>query len=159
MYKYILIISLKYLTKNITPILKKKRINLMTEISKRMKLLLIIDTICAFIYGFLYLVIPEILAALNDPTYYDPHFWRLWGGLCIVFGIFGILMIKRAEWEGMKILWEFVIIWLIMMILVNIMTMFMIRRSAVNFASELFDIILISVLIVVNTYLYLQEGQ
>lgn len=131
----------------------------MTEISKRMKLLLIINTIAAFIYGFLYLAIPEILADLNDPTYYDPHFWRLWGGLCIVFGIFGILMIKRAEWEEIKILIEFVIIWLIMTNIINIATMFIIHRSAVNFASELFDIILISALIVANTYLYLQEGQ
>ena len=131
----------------------------MTEISKRMKVILIINTIIAFIYGFLYLVIPEILADLNDAPHFDPHFWRLWGGLCMVLGIFGLLMIKRAEWEGMKILWEFVIIWLIMMVIVNFMTMFTIRRSAVNFASELFDIIVIIALIVVDTYFYLQEGQ
>lgn len=131
----------------------------MTEISKRMKLILIINTIAAFIYGFLYLVIPEILADLNDAPHFDPHFWRLWGGVCMVLGIFGLLMIKRAEWEGIKILWEFVIIWLIMIVIIDLMTMFTIHRSAVNFASELFDIIVIAALIVVDTYFYLQEGQ
>ncbi len=131
----------------------------MTEISKRMKLLLIINTIIAFIYGFFYLVIPEILADLNDAPNYDPHFWRLWGGLLIVLGIFGVLMIKRAEWESIKILWEFVIIWLIMTNIINLATLFIITRSAVNFGSELFDIILIFALIVVGIYFYLQEGK
>jgi len=131
----------------------------MAEISKRMKLLLIIHVIIAIIYGFLYLVIPEIFSKLIDAPAFDPHVWRLWGGMLIVLAIFGVLMIKRAEWENIKLFWEFVIIWLIMVLIIDLVTLFAISRSATNISSQLVDIILVGVLIVVDIYFYMQEGQ
>ena len=131
----------------------------MAEISKRMKLLLIIHVIIAGIYGFLYLVIPEIFSKLVDAPSFDPQVWRLWGGTLIVLAIFGVLMIKRAEWENMKIFWEFIIIWLIMIFIIDLVTLFAISRSATNISSQLVDIILVGILIVVDIYFYMQEGQ
>ena len=131
----------------------------MAEISKNMKILIGIHIIIAIIYGFLYLVIPEIFSKLIDAPYFDPHVWRLWGGTLLILVIFGVLMIKRAEWENMKIFWEFIIIWLIMIFIIDLVTLFAISRSATNISSQLVDIILVGVLIVVDIYFYMQEGQ
>ena len=131
----------------------------MEEISKRFNILIIIHIIIAGVYGFIYLVLPEMFSKLSDAPNFDPHIWRLWGGTLLVLVIFGILMIKRAAWEKIKIFWEFVIIWLIMIFLIDIVALFAIPRSAVNISSQLVDIILIGILIIVDIYFYIQEGQ
>lgn len=131
--------------------------NSMAEISKNMKILIIIHIVIAIIYGFLYLVIPEIFSTLNDAPYFDPHVWRLWGGTLIVLVIFGVVMIKVAEWENIKVFWGFVIIWIIMILIIDLATLFTISRSATNIASLLVDIVILIVLAITDIYFYMQE--
>jgi len=71
----------------------------MAELSKFMKIVLIVSIIAALIYGILYLFVPDFYAGLNDPPAYDPHFWRLWGSICISLGIIGILGFVRNDWS------------------------------------------------------------
>jgi len=52
----------------------------MAEFSKEMKFVLIINMIVAFAYGIMYVFLPEAVYALNDAPYFDPHYWRLFGG-------------------------------------------------------------------------------
>ena len=74
----------------------------MVEMLRGLKIVVIIDIIVAFIYGFLYLLIPEYYAELSDSPTFDIHMWRIVGGTIIVLGIGAIIGLKRSEWESFK---------------------------------------------------------
>ena len=132
-------------------------LNNMTEISKRMKIVMIINIIVAFIYGFFYLIIPEAYSKLIDAPNYDPGMWQIFGGTLLILGIFGLIALKKNEWEYFKILVEFVILWDTMVLIINIVGLFTIPSSAVNIANALVAIILLIVLIILWIYSYFQE--
>jgi len=130
----------------------------MVEISKNMKIMLVVDAIAGFIYGIFYMIIPELYFVIKDSTNFDPQFWRLWGGTCFAFGIFCLIAIRRAEWENVKILVELGILWLILAVIVNFITIATVPLSITAYASQWFDNVVIIILIVANTYLYLKES-
>lgn len=129
----------------------------MAELSKFFKIALVIDIIAAFVYGTIYLFIPDIYRVLVDAPAFDIHFWRLWGGTCISLGIFGVIGIIRNDWDYLKIIIEFVIVWLIITVIINFISLP--GRSLTNLASEWTDIIVIIVLIVLNIYAYFKENK
>lgn len=129
----------------------------MVEISKNMKIMLVVDAIAGFIYGVFYLIIPEITSLIRESTYFDPQFWRLWGATCFAFGIFCLIAVKRAEWENVKILVELGILWLILALVVNFIILFTVPLSITAYASQWFDNVVIILLILANSYLYLKE--
>jgi hypothetical protein len=130
----------------------------MVEISKNMKIILIVDAIAGFIYGVFYLIIPELTSLIRESANFDPQFWRLWGATCFAFGIFCLIAIKRAEWENIKILVELGILWLILAAVVDFIVIFTIPLSITAYASQWFDNIVIIILIVANSYFYFKEG-
>jgi uncharacterized membrane protein YtjA (UPF0391 family) len=132
-------------------------VNKMAEMSNQFRIVLLFNIIVAFIYGFMYLVIPEITRVLRDATFYDPQFWRLWGGTCICLGIMGIIGLMRNVWEEVKILIEFAIIWLIMALIIGLWSFSLMPRTATGIASQWFDNILIIIIIAIDTYAYIQE--
>ena len=83
----------------------------MTEISKRMKIVLMINVIVAFIYAFFYLIITEAYSKLVDAPYYEPGMWQTFGETLLLLGIFGLIAIKKNDWEYVKILVEFATLW------------------------------------------------
>lgn len=131
----------------------------MAELSKFFKIILIINMIAAFIYGILYLFIPEIFAGLVDAPAFDLHFWRLWGGTCVSLGIFGIIGYIRNEWSTFKVIIEFVILWLIITVIINFVGFADITRSPTNLISQWTDIIIILILIIIDIYAYLRENK
>jgi len=129
----------------------------MAEMSKEMKILMIVNVIVSFIYGFFHLIIPEIYYQLSDAPVFDIHYWRLFGGSLLVLGIFGIIAVIRAEWEQVKITFEIAIFYLIMVFILNIVVFITITSSPTYFASQLIATILIITLIILNIYFYLRE--
>ena len=95
----------------------------MVEMSKGLKIILIVDIIVAIYYGVLYLLLPEFYSKMNDAPTFDLHMWRLFGGTIFVLGIAGIIALKRGEWEAVKPLMEVVILWLIMVAVLDIVWM------------------------------------
>ena len=130
----------------------------MVEISKNMKIMLVVDAIAGFIYGVFYLIIPELTSLIRESANFDPQFWRLWGATCFAFGIFCLIAVRRAEWDNIKILVELGILWLILAIIVNFIIIFTVPLSITAYASQWFDNIVIILLIGANTYLYLKES-
>jgi hypothetical protein len=119
----------------------------MVEFSKFMKIVLIINIIAAFVYGIFYLFIPEIYANLVEASDYNDQFYRLWGGTCVSLGIFGILGLLRNDWDRFKMLFEFVILWLIITEIINFASFAYIVRTPANLASEWIDVIVIILII------------
>ena len=82
----------------------------MVEMSKGLKIILIVDIVVAVYYGVLYLLLPEFYYQRNDAPAFDLHMWRLFGGTILVLDIAGIIVLKRGEWEAAKPLNEVVIL-------------------------------------------------
>ena len=131
----------------------------MAELSKLMKIVLGINILAAFIYGILYLLIPEIYGSLIDTPAFDAHFWRLWGGTCLSLGVFGILGIIRNDWSRFGVFMEFVIIWLLITNLLNLASFGYLNRSLTNAISELIDVIVIFIIIALDLYAIIQENK
>jgi len=131
----------------------------MAELSKFFKIVLIINILAAFVYGILFLFIPEIYAGLVDAPAFDLQFWQLWGVTCTTLGVMGIIGFIRNEWTTLKIIIEFVIIWLILAEIIDLISIVNPARSATNLASQWTDIIIILFLIILNIYAYLRENK
>ena len=129
----------------------------MAELSKEMKIVLIINMIVAFVYGIMYVFFPETVYSLNDAPYFDPHFWRLFGGALFAMGFPILLSIKNGDWVYIKLYFQFAIIFLIITALVNLTSIIYVTRSATNLVFHWLDNIVIILLIVFNTFFYLRE--
>jgi hypothetical protein len=131
----------------------------MAELSKFFKIVLIINIIAAFLYGILYLIIPEPYADMIDSPVLSIHFWRLWGATCMTLGVFGIIGLLRNEWTTYKVIMELVIFWLIFIEVLDFVFLFDPIHTTTSFSSQLIDVIVILILIVLDVYAYLRENK
>jgi len=126
----------------------------MAEVTKEVKIVLIIDAIASLIFAFLYLVIPETYASLVDPIVFDPYYWRAFGGTVLVLGIMSLIALKRAEGEQVKIIIEFAILWSVVILCLNIWELIVLPLSPTYRETTWFDSLLLIVLIMLNSYFY-----
>jgi hypothetical protein len=129
------------------------------ELSKFFKIVLVINIIAGLIYGILYLFIPNIYATMIESPSFSLQFWRLWGMSCLLLGVMGIIAFFRNDWTMFKMLFEFVILWLIGMNILNIIYLFDPSHNPTSFTSEITDVIIIFVLIILDIYAYLRENK
>ena len=129
----------------------------MVEMSKGLKIILIVDIVVAVYYGVLYLLLPEFYYQRNDAPAFDLHMWRFFGGTIFVLGIAGLIALKRGEWEAAKPLMEVVIMWLIMVALLDIVLLLTVSVSPTYMRSTSTTIVLLIILIIVNIYFYQRE--
>ncbi|MFX0060448.1 MAG: hypothetical protein ACFE8J_19290 [Candidatus Heimdallarchaeota archaeon] len=129
----------------------------MAEISKEFKIMLIVDIIVALIYGILYVFLPDFVYSTNDAPYYDPHFWRLFGGVILGIGIVVVYALIKKDWDDIKFFVFYVIIFLIITGIINISSALYVTRSATNILFHWLDNIVIIVLIVINAFFYVRE--
>jgi hypothetical protein len=126
----------------------------MAEVTKEVKIVLIIDAIASLIFAFLYLVIPEIYASLVDPIVFDPYYWRAFGGTLLVLAIMALIALKRAEGEQVKIIIEFAILWSVVILGLNIWELIVLPLSPTYTETTWIDSVLLIVLIILNSYFY-----
>ena len=131
----------------------------MAELSKGLKIILIVDIIVAMYYGVMYLLLPELYYSMNDAPAFDLHMWRLFGGTLFVLSIAGIIALKRGEWEAVKPIMEVVILWLIMVALLDIVWVLSAGASPTYVRSISTTIVLLIILIIANIYFYQREGK
>ncbi len=129
----------------------------MTELSKEFKIVLIINAIAAFFYGFMFLVIPDIYHELSDEPYPNVNLLRLWGGTITLLGIFALIAVKRGEWENGKIMIELAIAWLLVITIINLASFAYVKRSPTNIASSWSDVIVTFVFFLIDLYFYRRE--
>ena len=126
----------------------------MPEVTKEIKIILLIDAIAALIFTFLYLVIPETYARLVDPLVFDPYYWRAFGGTLLVLAIMALIALKRAEVQQVKLMIEFAILWSVVILALNIWELIVLPLSPTYTQTTWFDSILLIVLIILNLYFY-----
>ena len=118
----------------------------MVEMSKGLKIILILDIVIAVYYGVLYLLLPEFYYQRNDAPAFDLHMWRLFGGTIFVLGIAGIVALKRGEWEAAKPLMEVVIMWLVMVAVLDIVLLLTVSASPTYIRSTSTTIVLLNII-------------
>jgi len=133
----------------------------MAELSKETKLVCMINIIIAFIYAFLFLVIPEAYRQMSDSPelIYSPITWRQLGASILILGIGGVLTFKRDDWDKAKLFWEISIIWLTLMLIINIWGMIAYPGSATAVANNVVAVIVLIVLILLNIWVYYRESK
>jgi hypothetical protein len=129
----------------------------MAELSKEVKIIFAINAIPCFIYTFLFLVIPDTYAQINEEVMYNPISYRQIGASMLILGIGNVLAIKRDDLEKAKIFWEIGIIWVLLMLIIGIWGAFAIPGTAAAQASTWIGNTILIVLLVLNIYLYYRE--
>ena len=79
----------------------------MTEIKKLTKIVLIVDTILWFIFGILLTFLYDM--AMNPEGWTNPYLPRMFGGVNLISAIFAILMLRKKEWEEIKLTFAYFI--------------------------------------------------
>jgi hypothetical protein len=105
------------------------------------------------------MIIPDITNAQTDGPYYNPAFYQLFGGTCFAVAIVCLLALKRGEWEDIKAIVEFGIIWLIFVLIANLWSFAYMPYSATAIANQWFDITVVSLFIIINVWVYLRESK
>jgi len=134
---------------------KLKVKNKMTGLSKGAKFNLVINIIAAFIYGSIFLLIPDLYEQYTDSIYHHPPLLRLWGGTMILFGICGLIALKRDEWDTVKLFWELIILWELMVVILNLASFAYAPYTPTFLATNIFNATIVAILAVINIYFYL----
>ncbi len=90
----------------------------MTEIKKITKISLIVVAIIPFLFGVMLVFLWDII--LNTEGWTNPLHPRAFGGLCFLGSIFAIVMLRKKEWEEIKLTYMFLYSWFIPVILVEL---------------------------------------
>ena len=79
----------------------------MTEIKKFTKIVLIVDTIMWVLFGVMLTFLYDL--AMNPEGWTNPYLPRMFGGVNLISAIFAILMLRKKEWEEIKLTFEYFI--------------------------------------------------
>ncbi|MDX1798459.1 MAG: hypothetical protein R3255_07410, partial [Candidatus Lokiarchaeia archaeon] len=79
----------------------------MAEIKKLTKITLVVDTIIWFLFGVMLTFLYDM--TLNPEGWTNPYLPRLFGGVNLISAIFAILMLRKKEWEEIKLLFGYFI--------------------------------------------------
>ena len=129
----------------------------MEEITKKLKMVLFLNSIAAFIFMFLYLIIPELYFTLVDGLVFDPYYWRAFGATLLVLGIFGMRAAINGQQEQAKFMLEIAISWLILILCLNMWELFVLPISPTYRITTWLNSIILVVLILINLYVYVRE--
>lgn len=132
----------------------------MEDVLTKLKILLIIDAVAAFIFCFFYLFITDIyLLDLTDWSYPDPYYPRAFGGMLLVLGIFALLATRKENWEHIKIYVELTISWMIIILILNILELIFINITPIYMFHTIINSIILILLIVANIYYYFRQAK
>jgi hypothetical protein len=130
----------------------------MTEIRKLTKITLLLDALAGIIFAFLYLVIPDIyIYNLTQWPFNDPVYFRLFGGTLLVIGLFSLMAYFKKEWEEVQLFFQFGLLWLLMVLIINSLELALLTLPAMSFANTLFNTILVAIYFVLGIYCCMKQ--
>ena len=126
----------------------------MTVITKRLKILLVINAIIGLSFAFFYLVAPYYYLSLIEWPFFDPYYSWAFGGVFLILSSFLLRSIKRNNWEKCKSVLEITIAWQILILILNILSLLFIPTSIFSIITTWISNILFITLIGLNISLY-----
>jgi len=79
----------------------KELIKKMTEIKKLTKISLVVDAIIWLIFGILLLFLTDMLT-VDLTGWTNPLHPRAFGAICLISAVFAVIMLRKKEWEEIK---------------------------------------------------------
>ncbi|MHA1240811.1 MAG: hypothetical protein ACTSQU_08435 [Promethearchaeota archaeon] len=126
----------------------------MTEITKRLKILLLINAIVGLSLAFFYLVAPYYYLSLIEWPFFDPYYSWAFGGFFLILSSFLLRLIKQNHWEKSKSFLEITIAWQILILILNIVTLIFIPTSIISIITIWISNVIFITLIGLNIYFY-----
>ncbi|MFW9819710.1 MAG: hypothetical protein ACFFE5_08880 [Candidatus Thorarchaeota archaeon] len=77
----------------------------MTEIKKLTKISLIIIAIVGFLFGTMLTFLYDM--TLNFESWTNPYYPRFFGGIAYLVAVFAIIVLRKKEWEEIKLTYTF----------------------------------------------------
>jgi len=129
----------------------------MTEIKKLTKIALIVDAIIWFIFGVMLVFLFDV--TLNHEGWTNPLHVRGFGGICFVAFIFVIIMLRKKEWEEIKLLYICLISMCISVIIVEaaVLVAFASTFMAATISQMIFDLIINAAKDVLSIVAYIKQ--
>ena len=94
----------------------------MTEIKKITKIALVYNAIVTFLFAILLILLTEFfLTPLTGWT--NPLSPRNFGGLCLLSAIFSVILLRKKEWEEIKLTYAFIFSFFTMTIPIELIVM------------------------------------
>lgn len=129
----------------------------MTEIEKITKISLIAYGIVTFLYGILYVFLTEMLTDISGWT--DPFHPRVFGGICFLSSIFAVIVLRKKEWEEIKLMYSYLFGLFIPTIIINI-TIFAVYAPTLNTGTIsifIMGLIFMCVLFALGVFSYMKQ--
>lgn len=94
----------------------------MTEIKKITKIALVYNAIVTFLFAILLIFLTELF--INPLTgWTNPLSPRNFGGLCLLSAIFSVILLRKKEWEEIKLTYAFIFSFFTMTIPIELIVM------------------------------------
>jgi len=124
----------------------------MTEITKKSKMLLLINSIIGLSFAFFYLVTPYYYLSLIEWPFFDPYYSWAFGGVFLIFSSFLLRSIKQNHWEKCKSVLEITIAWQILILILNIISLIFIPTPIISIITIWISNLMFITLIGLNFY-------
>jgi hypothetical protein len=126
----------------------------MTEITKRLKILLLINIIIGLSFAFFYIVDPYYYLSLIEWPFFDPYYFWAFGGVFLILSSFLLRSVKRNHWEKCKSILEITVAWQMLILILNIISLIFIPTPIISIITIWITNIIFITLIGLNIYFY-----
>ena len=103
----------------------------MSEISKKLKILLLINSIIGLSFAFFYIVVPYYYLSFIEWPFFDPYYSWAFGGTFFILSLFLLRSIRQNLYEQCKSLVEITIAWETLILILNIITLTLISAPII----------------------------
>ena len=124
----------------------------MTEITKRLKSLLLVNAIIGLSFAFFYLVAPYYYLSMIDWPFFDPYYSWAFGGVFLILSSFLLRSLRQNNWEICKPVVEITISWQLLILILNIFSLIFIPTSIISILSTWIYNIIFIILIGLNFF-------
>ncbi len=131
----------------------------MVEITKSLKIALIINAVIGLCFAFLYLAISQLYLSLIDWPFYDPYYSWAFGGIFLILSIFILLSLKQNNWEKIKTILQVLIAWQLMILVLNVISLILIPSPIVSIITIWIYNITLILLVITNILFYMKNIQ
>ncbi|NVM43884.1 MAG: hypothetical protein HWN79_03115 [Candidatus Lokiarchaeota archaeon] len=129
----------------------------MTEITKKLKILCIINASIGLSLAFLYIAVPYYYLSLIEWPFFDPYYSWAFGGIFLILSSFLLRSIKQNHGEKLKSVLEITIAWEMLILILNIISLILIPTPIISILSTWILNIIFILLIILN-FLFLKRN-
>ena len=131
----------------------------MGEISKDLRVTLLILSGAFLTFAILYLFFTDFYFGFIEWPYEDPYYSRAFGITLLILAIFGLIVYYRKDWNQAKIYIEIVLVWSFLIVVANFIELAVLPLTIEAVATTWADTIILMVLIGTTLYFYIKEKQ